>query len=1210
MFIKEINIEGFRSYAEATKITDFSPKHNVVVGRNGSGKSNFFLAIQLVLSNDFQTLNQELRQNMIHEGTGTRKTPHAKVEIVFDNVDRRMPTDANEVRIMRQVGVKRDQYFIDGKQVTRTDVVNLLETAGISRSNPYYIVKQGKVMELATAGDAYRLKVIREVAGTRVFDEKKEESLKVLEETTQKLGKSESLLGFIDERLKKLEEEKEDLKEYQKWDKTKRAIEYTVYDLEVKDARKRLDKLLAQRETLNHSQNQVETDLIATQKALLGAESDLRKLDARFKSKKDERDALIAENAERLEKKTKTQLIIDDLKEEVERERSGRDNAEGELERLKEDIAKKQEELEDLTPQYQELVKKEEQLASDVRIAEQKVKELHAKQGQRDQFRTVEERDTHLKKQMYHLDRQVDDVESQIRQIEENIAEEEQEEHELQEGMMKLQTDADQDMMSMDEMSAKFGKQKLDLDQAVTAQMNANREEKQLREQLLGIQQDYANTESDLRRITSRATVNGINSVNTVLEQMRQNNRNGRYDDVLNGYYGPVIDLFDCENTYYRAIEVTAESRLFYHVVENDQVAMKILKQINEQDLRGEVNFYPLNRVTAKARRGVQDAEARPMLEVMDFDGKFDVVFRCIFANACFVRSLQAGQRVAKNENFDCVTLEGDQVSRRGPMTGGYADLKRSKLDLSKTLRTLTDQRQQVEADISKASEKSAACATNVEKLRLEIQNTERELYAIRQTHKQNRRSVAPCPSDSIDLRCSKAQLVHLSNRVRELKAHRGMYEEQLGTDFHSQLSASERDLIEQLQAEIKAKRAQLDDVSRQRSTVENKKQRLENQLQSNLLRKRENLTAAIQDISMEEKRHRLQAESAEIKVINERLRDIMIKLNDLDELLGDYEAQREEFVHEIEQHQEKKRELESKVDDFAKQADLFCTKMANIQAKREEYLKKIREIGTLPGDAMVGRYANQSLKQLDKKLTECVNELKKYENVNKKALDQFVRASGQKEELQKRVDELKHNQKSIEDLLTVLENRRYETLRLTFKQVAKNFFEVFQKLIPAGRGDLIMKTANTSAADESAADELDLEARTRDQVEHFCGIGIKVSFTDKSGETREMSHLSGGQKSLVALAFIFAIQKCDPAPFYLFDEVDAALDAEHRRSVAAMIHDLSNTAQFITTTFRAELLEHADKYYGVTFRNKVSYIDPVDKRAAMGFIEDAEIHS
>ncbi|KAJ1353122.1 Structural maintenance of chromosomes protein 3 [Parelaphostrongylus tenuis] len=183
MHIKEVNISGFRSYREVTSVDCFSPKHNVIVGRNGSGKSNFFFAIQFVLSDDFSNLRSEQRMGLLHEGTGPRIST-ARVEIVFDNTDRRIPAiEATEVRVVRQVGQKKDQYYIDGKMVPRAEVVNLMESAGFSRSNPYYIVKQGKINELATAPDSQRLKLLREVAGTRVYDERKEESLKILKET-------------------------------------------------------------------------------------------------------------------------------------------------------------------------------------------------------------------------------------------------------------------------------------------------------------------------------------------------------------------------------------------------------------------------------------------------------------------------------------------------------------------------------------------------------------------------------------------------------------------------------------------------------------------------------------------------------------------------------------------------------------------------------------------------------------------------------------------------------------------------------------------------------------------------------------------------------------------------------------------------------------------------------------------------------------------
>lgn len=123
--------------------------------------------------------------------------------------------------------------------------------------------------------------------------------------------------------------------------------------------------------------------------------------------------------------------------------------------------------------------------------------------------------------------------------------------------------------------------------------------------------------------------------------------------------------------------------------------------------------------------------------------------------------------------------------------------------------------------------------------------------------------------------------------------------------------------------------------------------------------------------------------------------------------------------------------------------------------------------------------------------------------------------------------------------------------------------------------------------------------------IELLVGISIEVSFSGKSNETREIQQLSGGQKSLVALTLIFAIQKCDPAPFYLFDEIDQALDPHHRKAVADMIRRLSKHAQFITTTFRPELLDAADKFYGVTFRNKVSHVQAVSKEMAKGFVEE-----
>uniref|UniRef100_H2YDB2 RecF/RecN/SMC N-terminal domain-containing protein n=1 Tax=Ciona savignyi TaxID=51511 RepID=H2YDB2_CIOSA len=266
---------------------------------------------------------------------------------------------------------------------------------------------------------------------------------------------------------------------------------------------------------------------------------------------------------------------------------------------------------------------------------------------------------------------------------------------------------------------------------------------------------------------------------------------------------------------------------------------------------------------------------------------------------------------------------------------------------------------------------------------------------------------------------------------------------------------------------------------------------------------------------------------------------------------------------------------------------------------KKEDSLRKIRDLGSLPQDAF-DKYQGLSHRQLMKRLDECNQELKKYSHVNKKALDQFVSFSEQKEKLLGRKSEIDRGKEAIIHLMSHLEQQKYEAIQFTFRQVSKNFSEVFLKLVPGGKATLIMKRGDSPQDSSESAS----------MVDQFVGVGIKVSFSGKAAETREMQQLSGGQKSLVALALIFSIQKCDPAPFYLFDEIDQALDPDHRSSVAEMLKELSSSAQFITTTFRPELLDSADKFYGVVYRNKVSMVRTITRDEAKEFVEDDQVHS
>jgi structural maintenance of chromosome 3 (chondroitin sulfate proteoglycan 6) len=287
--------------------------------------------------------------------------------------------------------------------------------------------------------------------------------------------------------------------------------------------------------------------------------------------------------------------------------------------------------------------------------------------------------------------------------------------------------------------------------------------------------------------------------------------------------------------------------------------------------------------------------------------------------------------------------------------------------------------------------------------------------------------------------------------------------------------------------------------------------------------------------------------------------------------------------------------------------------------SKRETYIRKIQELGSLPPPSELEKFDRKTIPELMKSLESINKSLKKYSHVNKKAYDQYVNFSEQRESLLKRKEELDRGADKVKELIESLDRQKDEAINRTFRGVSAHFKDVFKELVPNGAGELIMRTTPTSPRKAEAAtsslptqeskddsDRAETEANDEPDVSSYQGVGIKVRFS-QVGENYMMSQLSGGQKALVALALIFSIQRCDPAPFYLFDELDQALDSTYRASVANLIQRQSsspdNPTQFIVSTFRQELVSIANRCFGISHQNKVSSLHPLSKKDAQSFI-------
>ncbi|XP_077294987.1 structural maintenance of chromosomes 3 [Arctopsyche grandis] len=1200
MHIKQVIIQGFKSYREQIVVEPFDKRHNVVVGRNGSGKSNFFYAIQFVLSDEFSHLRPEQRLALLHEGTGPRIIT-AYVEIIFDNSDNRVPIDREEIYLRRVIGSKKDQFFLNKKVVPRTEVLNLLESAGLSNSNPYYIVKQGKINQMATAPDSHRLKLLREVAGTRVYDERREESTSILRETVGKVEKINEFLRTIEDRLKTLEEEKEELKEYQRWDRSRRVLEFIIHETEMQDNKRKLEEL--ERQRTGRDQQRFAERLREAQDGVRDSSRRLKDARKEVVAAREQRDLLSLEHQQLLREKTKLDLTIKDLTDDVDGDNKSKERAELELEKLRCTIAEKEKELEALKPKYDEMKKREEECTRTLALNEQKRQELYAKQGRGTQFTSKQDRDKWIENELKSLNKQLKDKKDHEVKLRDDLKRDALKLSELEKRLTETTADMERQREAINEHNKQYYECKKTKDQAQSSRNELWRKETTMTQNLSSLKEDLAKADQALRSMAGKPILNGRDSVRKVLDTFEE--RGGEWAKIAKAYYGPVIENFSCEKTIYTAVEVTAGNRLFHHIVESDVVGTKILKEMNKQNLPGEVTFMPLNRLQVRDMVYPQDNNAIAMVNKLKYDAKYAKAMKYIFGKTLICRNLECATELGKQFHLDCVTLEGDQVSSKGSLTGGYFNQSRSRLEMQKTRSELMEQIKTSEDELDKLRKELHKTESNINQIVSEMQKTETKQGKAKDIFDKVKADIRLMKEELSSIERfrnpKEKSLTQCRSSLEAMQATKEGLESELHQELMEQLSMADQGKVDELNDAIRRLNKENKEAFSARMNLEATKNKLENLLTNNLIRRKDELVQALQEISVEDRKRRLSNSKADVIATEKRIKTISKDLEDMDKKVQDTVKKEKQLKTELEVWRNKEKEEQDKMEEDAKNVEKMASKEVLIQEKIRESQEKIAALGTLPNAPdLQAKYQRFSLKQLFKELEKANQHLKKYNHVNKKALDQFLSFSEQKEKLYKRKEELDVGGEKIRELIETLEHRKLEAIQLTFKQVSKNFTDVFKKLVPTGRGSLIMRTANEDG----------VEIRPEHaNAEQFIGVGIKVSFTGGDAEMREMNQLSGGQKSLVALALIFAIQKCDPAPFYLFDEIDQALDAQHRKAIANMIHELSTSAQFITTTFRPELLEHAHKFYGVKFRNKVSHVECVTKEEARDFVEDSTTH-
>ncbi|CAI7655459.1 unnamed protein product [Penicillium glandicola] len=1196
MYVKQIIIQGFKSYKDQTVIEPFSPKHNVIVGRNGSGKSNFFAAIRFVLSDAYTHLGREERQALLHEGSGSA-VMSAYVEIIFDNSDDRFPTGKPEVVLRRTIGIKKDEYTLDRKNATKNDVMNLLESAGFSRSNPYYIVPQGRVTALTNMKDSERLVLLKEVAGTQVYEARRTESLKIMNETNSKRAKIDELLDYINERLAELEEEKDELRSYQEKDKERRCLEYTIYSLEQQEIGKVLNEIEERRQNGVEDADNNRDQFIEGEKAMAQIDAEIAECRQQIEFLKVDKAQLEDERREASKTLAQNELQAKSLSDNQAAAQALKSRYDSDLSAVQTAISEREAEHREILPRFNALKDQEDTIKSQLTDAETSRQRLYAKQGRNSRFKNKSERDKWLNMEVRESHNSINTVQGVISQTKEDIQDLESEIAALEPETERLRQQIDGRGDTIHSVDQQVQDAKDERDRLMDQRKELWREEAKLDSVLSNASQEVDRAERNLSQMMDNNTSRGTAAVRRI---KRQHN--------LEGVYGTLAELFDVNERYRTAVEVTAGQSLFHYVVDTDETATMVL-EILQKEKAGRVTFMPLNRLRSRPMNMPRASDTIPMIDKLQYDPAYDRAFQHVFGKTIICPNLQVASQYARSHGVNAITPEGDRSDKRGALTGGYHDSRQSRLDAVKGLGKWRDEYEtkrnrgtEIRKELEKLDQMITKAVGELQKLeqqRHQVQNSSGPLrHELRA-----KRDLLQKQNDNLDAK--RRALRNVESNLAALNDQVNAFQTELSSPFQKALTNEEESRLETLSSTVQDLRRQYQDLSGQRSELEARKSVLEVELRENLNPRLDQLLNRDIDIADEEVQGNLKETQREVKRISQALEKLNARLKEVDTSI-------EEGNTRVMDLQQRNAETRREIEDLARSIEKHQRRMEKSMQKKAALTKQgaecaanIRSLGVLPDEAFT-KYQNTDSNTVVKKLHKTNEALKKYSHVNKKAFEQYNSFTKQRETLTTRRSELDASQKSIDDLISVLDQRKDEAIERTFKQVSREFHNVFEKLVPAGRGRLIIqrKTDRATRLDDDV-DSDDEEARQ--SVENYVGVGISVSFNSKHDDQQRIQQLSGGQKSLCALALVFAIQACDPAPFYLFDEIDANLDAQYRTAVAQMLKSISDSTngQFICTTFRPEMLHVAEKCYGVSFRQKASTIDVVSREEALKFVEE-----
>ncbi|MCO8240430.1 chromosome segregation protein SMC [Streptococcus suis] len=1159
MYLKSIEMQGFKSFADKTKVV-FDRGVTAVVGPNGSGKSNITESLRWALGeSSAKSLRGGKMPDVIFAGTESRKAlNYASVVVTLDNSSGFIADKAKEIKVERHIYRSGDsEYLIDGKKVRLRDIHDLFMDTGLGRDS-FSIISQGRVEAIFNSKPEERRAIFEEAAGVLKYKTRKKETESKLAQAQGNLDRLDDIIYELDNQVKPLEKQAQTAKKFLELDGQRKELY--------------LDVLVAQLSLGKEKLSEKEAELESVKTELTSYYKQRSELEQENQNLKEKRHRL----SEQLEREQAVLLdltkLISDLERKIEvhklessQNESSRQEAQARLENL---LTRREQLAEQIEQKQETLAQLDSSLSSlkdDIAAVD---KEISYFSEDPDQVLD------HLREQYVALMQEEAEASNRLTKIQQDIANQISLSESKSEDLARLQTEKqtaqevlDKSRKSLEEadqvlrqLLESYQTQKTELDQAQTAYQAEQGRLFDLLDQLKGKQARQSSLEAILKNHS-----NFYAGVKAVLQAAPS----------LGGIIGAVSEQLTFDTRYQTALEIALGGASQNVIVEDEATAKRAIAFLKEKR-QGRATFLPLTTIKPRQLSGQQitllessDGFLGLASDLVTYQPNLDAIFQNLLGTIAIFDTIDHANQAARATKFQVrmVTMDGAEIRPGGAFAGG-SNRNNSTTFIKPELDALLGEIAELSSQLQEQESLVAAKKTSLDQTReaLETIKAEGEEARLNQQsariHQEQAENRLAQLSAQYDLQMSQVSptiLTELEEAAAKEEVNvQALNEKKLALDQQINQVRDNRDSIQESLQKLQTQKGQL--------TLEQAE--LTSQLrfeQTDLRRLQEEKVVADKEISLLEDMidQKLEAlEDTSIEILEEQLQAASDKQNQTNQILIRLKFELEDIDGQFEDLEERLQQARTKNDDLIR-------KQAKLEADCEQAGDKLRTLlGNLTEHFKLSFEAAQSQAKEIENLAVAEQSLKDLERairalgpVNLDAIEQYDEVNNRLTFLNEQRTDILSARDLLLDTIHEMDDEVKERFKVTFEAIRESFMQTFKQMFGGGSADLILTEGDLLTA------------------------GVEISVQPPGKKIQSLNLMSGGEKALSALALLFSIIRVKTIPFVILDEVEAALDEANVKRFGDYLNRFDKESQFIVVTHRKGTMAAADAMYGVTMQ-------------------------